>query len=803
MPAVTQSSRDRTLSLLTADPNARIALRGIAVRSRLTPLGHQTTVEQTFLNGEDKPIEALYTFPLPDRAAVCGLEILTGERVLTGTIKEVEKAVEKHEQAMSEGHASFLLEQHRPDVFTISVGSLKPHQAVTIRLTYVCEVEMMDRTMRVAFPTTIAPRYGTATGVKDRQQAAMDADALNPPHVLNVPYGLTFEMDLELGRPVAGITSPSHAVSVADLGEGRRRVSLAGGMTEANRDIVLEVRLKEEPKPSALVAVGPDGATYGAVTFVPEFDPGMPAPPAIDVVFVVDCSGSMEGSSIDQARAALGLCLRQLRAGDRFNILCFGDAFEWMSPEPLVYSASTLEKALAFVHHIKADKGGTEMYGPLASLCGDGPVKPQPLWRQKLLKRHSSQGVAAENHQPGGVRQVILLTDAQVSNETAILDLVRPHRGRLRIFPFGIGAAASGFLLRNLAELTRGTAESIAPNERIEEKVLRTFSRLGGHAIGSLRLTWEGTAGQTLQAELAPSTLPPLFEGDALTILTRFEKEAPRRFSLACAGSAKELDFQVDLGTAVQDGGTLARLWARRTIHELEHGAHADPQNRQRIVELSKRHGVVCGQTAFVAVEHRSIEDRANGRPESRRVPLQLAQGWGGAENMILACLAPSAISGCEAMPETLSEDRRSRRLYHRIRPREVLGQSARGPRRIADFQRADVKSPLLKLLELMEADGHFEGGLGALAHDQGLDRLRPAVDEWVRRQPRAGTVDRDQLDRLRATLLALVLLHKAFAAEQPTWRRAHAKAVAWVCKVTGSDPVAVQAFVEDGLRSL
>src|SRR5262249_30887949 len=113
----------------------QIALRGVRVRSRLAGMSQKTTVEQMFVNLEPRAIEAVYTFPLPEGAAVCGFEVITGDRVLTGTIDENEKAIQKYDDAINQGHGAFMLEADRPDVFTARVGNLKPRQSATIRLT--------------------------------------------------------------------------------------------------------------------------------------------------------------------------------------------------------------------------------------------------------------------------------------------------------------------------------------------------------------------------------------------------------------------------------------------------------------------------------------------------------------------------------------------------------------------------------------------------------------------------------------------------------------------------------------------
>src|SRR4051812_27652496 len=85
-----------------------VALTGVRITSRITALGQRTVVEQVFCNRESTAIEAIYTFPLPEGAAVSGFEAITGERVLTGEIEALDKGMQKYEEAVSEGHGAFM-----------------------------------------------------------------------------------------------------------------------------------------------------------------------------------------------------------------------------------------------------------------------------------------------------------------------------------------------------------------------------------------------------------------------------------------------------------------------------------------------------------------------------------------------------------------------------------------------------------------------------------------------------------------------------------------------------------------------
>src|SRR5207302_9097281 len=128
--------------------------------------------------------------------------------------------------------------------------------------------------------------------------------------------------------------------------------------------------------------------------------------------------------------------------------------------------------------------------------------------------------------QAAKLRNLIVVTDGQVSNESAVIDLARKYRDENRIFSFGIGTAASSFLVQGLARATRGAAEFITGNERIEDKVLRTFGRIASPMISQIEIDFGGADVQTL------AETPPVFDGDVLTVFGRVQGSAPKSVKL-------------------------------------------------------------------------------------------------------------------------------------------------------------------------------------------------------------------------------------------------------------------------------
>ena len=584
-----------------AGSNHIVSLQGVHLSGSIGGRQQRIKISQSYVNRETEAIEAQYTFPLPDGSAVCGFEICTNDRKISGKVEEKEKALERYDDAIMDGHGAYMLDQNRPDIFTMNAGNIKPLQAAEVIIEYIEEIQVNDKHIRLEFPTTVSPRYTTSTGVKS--QSAMDEFVdermINPPKWLKVPYGISMDLTIENGLKVKSVESSSHKVRFQSNSDGTLTVTLQEGISAMNRNIVLDVEL-EEFKPSAYMSRDENGEHFVAVNFLPEFE-HIDEVEKTEVIFLVDCSGSMSGQSIQQAKKALELCIRTLNKGDSFNICLFGGGHRYMSTKNLVYNRTSMQIAMEFVSNIQANMGGTEIYTPL----------------KEVLKRKT----AFKN------REIILLTDGQVSNEEAIIELARQSKKKNRIFSFGIGNGASQYLVKGLSRVTNGESEFISENERIEAKVLRTFSRLNSPRVESVTFDWYGA-----DIELADKNPGPIFEGDFLTLYGRTSGVVPEEVKMTVAFS-DETTEEFSLSVTGIEAAGIAPLWAFKRLRALEDAAANSFKKKKlvkQMVATSEKYSVMCKETSFIAIEERSVEERNDGMPQLRRIPVALTKDWGG-----------------------------------------------------------------------------------------------------------------------------------------------------------------------------
>src|SRR5262249_61548199 len=122
-----------------------------------------------------------------------------------------------------------------------------------------------------------------------------------------------------------GARSLYHPVIVTARDDGTSHITLADGAVPADRDFALEWTAKPTASPTASVFAEQRGSdVYLFAMMTPAARDAGPKPRLPrDVVFVIDTSGSMGGTSVVQAKHALSLGVDRLTTQDRFNVVEF------------------------------------------------------------------------------------------------------------------------------------------------------------------------------------------------------------------------------------------------------------------------------------------------------------------------------------------------------------------------------------------------------------------------------------------------------------------------------------------------
>ncbi|XP_070685350.1 von Willebrand factor A domain-containing protein 5A-like [Pempheris klunzingeri] len=578
-----------------------VPLQGIQVE--LEVKDHVATVVSTlnYENKEDKPLEAVFVFPLPGDAAVCHFSAQIGQKQIVAEVKEKQQAREEYDDALSSGQQAFLLEESEqsPDVFSLSVGSLPPGESASIRLEYVTELAVQaDEGLRFSLPAVLNPRYQPQGGEGASVQVTSVPASL-------VPYSLSFSAQVSSPRPVSKVESSSSLEPLQYLNpeQTQATVKLAAGH-KFDRDVELLIYYKDAHQPTAVVEAGQASAKPGTlmgdpvvmVSLYPEFPQAVMSSVASrgEFVLLLDRSGSMSShmnsrgtyqTRIDNARDTLLLLLKSLPMGCYFNIYSFGSRYEHIFPKSVEYSQETMEEALKKVKKMGADLGGTEILEAL-----------KHIYRQPCI--------------PSQPRQLFVFTDGEVTNTKQVLDLVKKNSGSHRCFSFGIGEGASSALINGLAKEGGGHAQFITGTDRMQLKVMQSLRFALQQAVQDVSITWDVPRGVSVTVLSPPITA--IFQGQRSLIYAQLSGQSSKaadgcvtlKYSLAGHPSKNQLHFS--LKPAEGTGLTVHRLAARTLIRSLETEEREDRQDggvtKKKVVDLSVQSGVSSAFTAFIAV---------------------------------------------------------------------------------------------------------------------------------------------------------------------------------------------------------
>lgn len=569
----------------------KMPLLGVAAQGILSGELFELEVEQRYRNDGDKNIEAIYTFPLASRAVLFGIEFELNGKKLVGTAVERKAAEQEYEQAIDEGNTAILLEKSSEGLYTINLGNLMAGEEAVVRYRYAEPLVRDQGQLRLVIPTAIAPRYGNpeSAGLKPHQIPGVD---------LGVTYPLSLTIDVLGDLAKATLYSPSHPLSSAAIEHGIR-IKLNKGWLD--RDFILTL---EDAGSSNVSIVNDSEQRVAMATFCPTM-PDIDSRCPLSLRLVIDCSGSMAGDSITQARQAAIKVIETLRPEDEFDVTCFGSQYRHAFGQLRSADALHTSQATRALVGLEANMGGTEMEDALLSTS-------------KLSSERT-----------GG--DVLLITDGEIWKIGSLIAMAQ--KSHLRYFIVGVGSGPSHVTLRQLAKETGGAYEAVSPNEDIEFAVLRQFTRMRQPRATNLAVTWPVTP-------LWSTSLPiSLFQGDTLHIYAAFDQDFAGGIKLTYTTDAgNQLEEEARVTAWKGNSESLTRIAIAERIQEMGSPGYGRVLGTARPVRMIKEHiaklavhyNLATEYTHYLIVHERAEGDRVENLPEIKQVKQMLAAGWGG-----------------------------------------------------------------------------------------------------------------------------------------------------------------------------
>ena len=603
-------------TLQTVDPNGKVKavcpLKHTDVKAQISGFLSRVTVTQEFENPFKEKIEAVYTFPLPQNAAVDDMTMLVGDRTVRGKILRREEAQAVYEAAKNNGQTASLLEQERPNIFTQSVANILPGEQIKITISYVETLKYEDGSYEFVFPMVVGPRYvpGNATGAQgngfapdtDRVPDASRITPKPPPVGMRAGHDISIDVTLDAGVPIDGLNAKTHEVLLEQPDIRHAHISLKDQETIPNKDFILRYDVAGKKINDALLTHSTGHSGFFTLILQPPERVTVEDVTPKELVFVLDTSGSMSGFPIEKAKETMKLALDNLYPYDTFNLITFAGDEHILFPEPVPATKENLEKAQKFLD-TREGGGGTEM--------------------MKAIKA-SMDPSDKQDH----VRIVCFMTDGYVGNDMEIIGEVQKHPNA-RVFSFGIGSSVNRFLLDNMAKYGRGEVEYVGLNDDGSAAAKRFHERVRNPLLTDLSIDWNGMP----VSDVYPKTIPDLFSAKPVILEGRYAGNGKGVIRLRGKMSGRDFvrEIPVDFSSTEQHD-VLATLWARTRVDDLMgqdmNGAQQGTMKedlKQAITQLGLDYRIMTQFTSFVAVEEMIVTD--GGQPRRIDVPVEVPEG--------------------------------------------------------------------------------------------------------------------------------------------------------------------------------
>lgn len=618
IPILFMGGRDAVAAAMNT-PGQLVILNPDGSQGGLCPLEHtdvnasiagfitRVRVKQSFQNPYDRPIEAVYEFPLPQGSAVDEMKMRIGSRVLIGMMKEKEEARRIYVAARAAGERTALLEQKRPNIFQQSVANIQPGERIEIEIGYNEVLSYVDGRFEFVFPMVIAPRYDPRT---------VSTDVARAPSPAMTPHGAPIQTTYADMTTTAPATRSGHDISVTvTIASGNMQLDqLASrlhdidierpGLNTAvvrlknktdipNRDFVLDYNIIGDEIGDALFTRDdPKHGRFFSVTLAP---PKRVTPKNVvprELIFVLDRSGSMNGWKIEKAKLAMRQCIKNLNPGDTFNVLSFSNGLEKWFPAAIDATPENINAALAILDTTKAN-GGTQMMPAILEALSN----PTSDTRTRIVG---------------------FMSDGEVGNDFEILSAVKQNAGTTRVFTFGVGNSVNRFLLDTMARTARGEAQFVTEKDSPEAAADRFYVSVSAPVLSDVKLDWQG-----IQVEdVTPALLPDLFDRRPVMIHGKIKAGSPTTGTLTLSGITGAGPFRrvirIPADAVPTENAALPSLWARSRVDQIMidnpveiRSGQFSPATRERIIGLGVEYNLMTQFTSFVAVEKNPFAPKA------------------------------------------------------------------------------------------------------------------------------------------------------------------------------------------------
>lgn len=576
------------------------------------------TVRQTYKNDGEQPIEALYVFPASTRAAVYGMQMKVGGRVIIAEIKEKQAARREYEAAKQEGRRASLLEQERPNVFQMSVANIMPGDQVEVELYYTELLIPEQNSYQFVFPTVVGPRFVGGNEQQSTSFAAMPYTSSDK----SSPYEFDMTVYVNGGMPLQDVGSSSHQVEVRAAGKSSVEVKLAPEEASGgNKDFILDFSFAGDQIESGLLLYN-DGEEKFFLCMAQA--PKQVAPeqvPDREYIFVMDVSGSMNGFPLEVSKQLMTNLVNQLKPTDRFNVLFFAGASNLWMPQSQTASPENLSAALDFMQNVR----------------GGGGTRLLPALQKAMNLERQSEALS---------RSILIITDGYVGVENETFELIRTNLNKTNVFSFGIGSSVNRHLIEGMAHAGQGLPFIVTDKSEAFKQAQKLRSYIQNPVMTQIEARFPGLD----VYDVEPKTIPDVLSERPVILFGKYRGKAKGEiylegtsmqlpkpaipafnyFAKGKPAKPKRVKLNFPLASAEEDprNKALKYLWARERIRNtVDFKAYGfSDADKQEVIRLGLKYNLLTPYTSFIAVEKRIANQHVDSLQQVKQ-PLPLPEG--------------------------------------------------------------------------------------------------------------------------------------------------------------------------------
>ncbi len=594
---------DKTLSpyfFVQGDPSVdHLPLKDTRVEISVSGVIADVKVVQTYRNEGSRPINATYVFPASTRAAVYGMRMKIGDQVIVAKIKEREKAKQEFETAKKEGKSASLLEQDRPNVFSMNLANMMPQEQVEIELRYTELLVPTDGVYEVVYPTVVGPRYSS-----EKESAAPANDKFVKSPYLHEGAKPTSELHISAkisaGVPIQELACTSHQISPQWQSASVAHLTMDDSDPfQGNRDFVMRYRLAGNQIAAGLLLLqGQDENFFLYMAQPPQRIASEEIPPR-EYIFVVDVSGSMDGFPLNTSKQLLRDLIGKLRPTDLFNVVLFAGDSSILSAESLQANQENVTSAIRLLEQQRGS-GGTELLPAIKQAMG--------IPREKDFSR-----------------SIVLVTDGYISGEEGVFNYIRENLNESNVFAFGIGSSVNRYLIEGVAKAGMGEPFVVTDPSQAAATAEKFREYIQAPLLTDIQIETKGFDTYDVQ----PAHQPDLLAQRPVILFGKWR--GPVTGTIELRGRTGRGDYTTTLDVSgVQtddDNRALRYLWARSRIADLSDYGFGTPSDDRikEITSLGLKYNLLTQYTSFIAVREKVTNP--GGSADNVEQPLPLPVG--------------------------------------------------------------------------------------------------------------------------------------------------------------------------------